>query len=94
MMRHEHDGLFYWKGDTEIDLLCRQGNDIKKLLQSAYEGLDNQKTLQREIRALEEGHKIYPKAEQMIITANIPKKMKIPKPIQVMPMWHFLLQKT
>jgi len=44
---------YYWEGETEVDFVLRRGHKVSELLNVCY-SLD-EKTLQREIKSLEEG---------------------------------------
>ena len=93
LLDSKQDGIFYWHGDTEVDLVSRQGMEISRLIQVTFAGLDNEKTLRREIRALEEAGKVYPNAKKLLVIFDVPNKLafKIPKTIEVVPVWWLLL---
>ncbi|MFI0347621.1 MAG: ATP-binding protein [Chthoniobacterales bacterium] len=77
---------------TEVDFLARYDNNTEELTQVCA-SLDSPETLQREIRALEDAHKIYPHARQLILTLE--SKMpfpSVPKKIQIMPAWQWMLK--
>ena len=91
-MRQENDGIFYWDHGTEIDLLIRQGIKVERLIQVVYEGLDDEKTFNREVRSLIEANEVYPKAEKIIVAAKIPQVIpEHPDYIKIVPMWKLLL---
>lgn len=93
LKQQRHHGIFYWKGHGEIDFVVRRGNTITHLIQVMLEGLEDTAVMAREISALQEGMKMFPQAKAMIITnqRNLPADLSIPKPIQLIPLWQFLL---
>lgn len=95
LSRQENDGIFYWKGLGEIDLVLREGTELTQFIQVAYDGLDDESVLTRETRSLVEAHEKYPNARKFLITATWPRNLSknIPDFIQVIPLWHFLLGK-
>lgn len=88
------DGLFYWQGKGEVDLLTRQGVEISRLVQVTFAGLDDPKTFQREISSLLEAGELYPNAEKLLIACELPKAYPndVPKGINIIPLWHALLK--
>ena len=52
LARDETDGLYYWRGEGEIDLVARRANSVERLVQVAWTGLDDPKIRRREIGAL------------------------------------------
>ncbi len=88
-----HDGIYYWDENVEVDLVLRQGSELTQFIQVVYDGLDDDKILNREIRSLVDVHEKFPKAEKLLITANWPQHLEkdIPDFIRVIPLWQFLL---
>lgn len=87
----EHDGIFYWKKNQEIDFVIKNGIDFSHFIQVAYD-IENKATLNREINALIEAHSIYPNAKKTLIIAQwteLPDD--IPAYIDIIPLWRFLL---
>ncbi len=89
-----HFEAFYWIGKGEIDLALQQGLIISDLIQTVYSGLENPKVLQREISSLQEAGQKFPKARKWLLAFEISKKLaiEIPKDIQLMPIWQYLLR--
>lgn len=85
------DGIFYWKGKQEIDFLIREGLDIKKIIQVAAD-LGKNKTLEREIQALQEANQIFPAAQQLLIFNKTLKLFSETLKIKMMPLWSVLLR--
>jgi len=94
LLSAEQDGLFYWHGDGEVDLLTRQGLEINQLIQVTYSGLDNKKTFQREINSLVAAGKIYSNAKKILVTFDTPQQFfeETPEDIEIIPLWQFLLR--
>jgi hypothetical protein len=93
LKQQRNHGIFYWKGHGEIDFVVRRGNSITHLIQVMAEGLEDAAVMTREISALQEGMEKFPQTKAMIITnqRNLPVDLSIPKPIQLIPLWQFLL---
>lgn len=90
--RRSNDGVFYWKKISEIDLIVREGNNVAALYQVAYGGLDNAKTLDRELSALAEAQKEFPKAEKyLIVDRLLTLKAALPSYVKMLPLWRFLI---
>jgi predicted AAA+ superfamily ATPase len=91
------DNIYYYKDDKcDIDLLVHRNNEVTKLVQVTYQGLDDPKTSAREINALQLGMKRFASAEAELIVCNFPadwQEISIPKNINVTPLWKFLLGK-
>ncbi|MBM3886917.1 ATP-binding protein [Candidatus Dependentiae bacterium] len=87
------DALYYWKDNGEIDLLTYRDSVINKVIQVMYEGLDNEKVMQRGIGALKEAKEHFPQAQALLIVGDIAGKLILPKNegIECVPLWHFLL---
>lgn len=92
MQRQKQDGIFYWKKNTEIDLVLRQGNKVMQWAQVVYEGLEKPEIQKRELNAFIEAEKIAPDAKQLLIAAKLGKqKLNLPEKIQLIPLWRYLL---
>ncbi len=93
LTRLTNDGIYYWKDKGEVDLVLREGTDLTKFIQVVYDGLENEKTLNREISSLIDAHEKFPRAEKILITAKWPQKLadNIPAFIEVIPLWRYLI---
>jgi len=86
--------IYYWKNEKqeEIDFVIKEGIKIKQLVQVCF-NIKNQKTKNREIKALVKGSKELKCDNLLIITddyeneENIDKKLKI----RFIPLWKWLL---
>ena len=94
IQRQGHDGLFYWKGVGEVDILTQDSNTVSGLYQVAFAGLTDQKVLQREFGALKEAGKQFKDADQQLITWAVDSKLnKNDYPdVAIKPLWQFLLE--
>ncbi|MFI5205930.1 MAG: hypothetical protein ACHQVK_03235, partial [Candidatus Paceibacterales bacterium] len=92
LTNNQHDVL-YWQGNGEIDLVLRRGLTVTDLIQAVYSGLDDAKVLQRELAALHEAGMQFPQAKKWLLTFDNPKQLpgEIPKDVQFLPLWHYLL---
>ncbi len=90
---NNHYEAYYWHDKGEVDLVLQKGIVITDLIQTVYSGLENPKVLQREIASLLEAEKIFPQAKLWLLTFEIPKQLpiEIPKNIQLLPIWQYLL---
>lgn len=86
-----HDGLFYWKGKHEIDLVVRRGNDAEKLVQTTWGDDEDPAVLSRELTALAEASREYPKAEQLLVTGGSGTQggLQPAEGVSVIPFWRF-----
>ena len=93
LRQKKHDGIFYWKKTGEVDLCLRHGNTITALIQVVADGLDNDEIFKRELNAIKEGLKKFPRAKALIITGQrvLTKNRHVDKNIQIVPLWQFLL---
>ena len=78
---------------TEVDFLARYPDGSEALIQSCA-SLDAPETVSREVRALEEARDTYPHARHYILTleSRLPFP-SVPKPIQILPAWQWMLKK-
>ena len=90
----QQDGLFYWKGNGEVDLVVRQGLAVKRLVQLTYEGLTELKVRQRETRSLIEAAEHFPEAETLLVAHTLPPDDAEEIEVPVMPFWRFLVSDT
>lgn len=72
LLREDSDGLFYWKGEGEVDLAVRRGLGIERLIQVTDEGLLDPASRRREIEALAEASGVFPGAEPLIVAGALP----------------------
>lgn len=72
LLREESDGLYYWKGEGEVDLAVRQGLGIARLIQVTDEGLLDPASRRREIDALLEASRAFPDAEPLVVAGALP----------------------
>lgn len=92
LLRNEHNQLYYWKGDGEIDLVTQDGASITGLYQVAYGGLEQTKVAAREFGALQKAIKLFTHAKPFLITWEVTDELKQQYPeINIMPLWQFLL---
>ncbi len=91
LAREQQDGLFYWKGEGEVDLVVRQGLAVKRLIQVTYEGLSEPAVRQRETRSLAEAAKRFPEAETLLVAHTLTSDDNEDIEVPVMPLWRFLV---
>lgn len=72
LLGERSDGLFYWKGEGEVDLAVRRGLGLERLIQVTDEGLLEPASRQGEIEALLEASRVFPDAELLVIAAAPP----------------------
>ncbi len=89
----EQDGLFYWKGEGEVDLVVRRGLTVKKLVQ-VTEGLTDSAVRQREVRSLVEGAARFPEAETLLVANVLPPDDAGELGVRVVPLWRMLVGET
>lgn len=88
LQRQFRNRLFYWKGSQEIDFVMQDGNSVSHCIQVAYDNLDNEKTLNRELAALEEAEAKFKQAKKQLIVGKIPASPSA----GMISLWVFLLQ--
>ncbi len=77
--------------ETEVDFLVRYPNGKENLIQVCT-SLHDSITLHREIHALEEAHKTYPRAQRLILTLESHLALpEIPRGIKLLPAWEWML---
>jgi len=87
--------IFYWKNQGEIDFVINRGASITTLIQVLADHLDNPAVFNREVNALREGMKAFPKAKPLIIIGqqSFPESAyQVGDSIQIAPLWQFLLE--
>jgi predicted AAA+ superfamily ATPase len=72
LLGEDSDGLFYWKGQGEVDLAVRRGLGIERLIQVTDEGLLDPVSRRREIEALVEASSVFPGAELLVVAGALP----------------------
>jgi hypothetical protein len=72
LLREDSDGLYYWKGEGEVDLAVRQGLGIARLIQITDEGLLDPASRHREVDALHEASRAFPDAEPLVVAGALP----------------------
>ncbi len=72
LLGQRSDGLFYWKGAGEVDLLVRRGLVPARLIQVTDEGLLDPTSRQREVAALREAARQFPGAAPLVIAGVLP----------------------
>ena len=70
LRRGRHDGLFYWKGKGEVDVVVRRGNDAARLVQVTWGGEMSPDALKREAAALTEAQEVFPGAERVCVVGE------------------------
>ena len=86
--------IYYWKNfqQEEIDFVIKEGLKIKQLIQVCYD-LSDEKTKQRELKALLKGSKELKCNNLLIITNNYEGEEKVEgRIIKHLPLWRWLLQ--
>ncbi|MGB9721901.1 MAG: ATP-binding protein [bacterium] len=85
--------LFYWKNpeQQEVDFVVKRGLKIEQIIQVAYR-LDDEKTKQREIKALKKAYKEFYCKNLLVITDRYEAREKFDKAVVVyMPLWKWLM---
>lgn len=93
LLRKKTDGIFYWKGEGEIDFLIQSGVAVSQLIQVAYAGLNRPEVAARELGGLQKAIKKFPMAKASVITwelGEVFNREQYPE-IEIVPLWHFLL---
>ena len=90
----DHDGIFYWKKENEVDFVIRQGVDITRVIQVTTDIEEQAHTLEREQKALVEIEQYFSEAEQSLIVGKMPKERDLKnKKIELISLLSFLLNK-
>ncbi len=79
------ENVFYWSGEGEIDFVIKEGTAVTQLWQVVAGGLDDKNVLARELKAIQEAKKIFPKAVPFIVTKN-PSIIRQKLPYKVIPL--------
>lgn len=93
LARRANDGLYYWLGSCEVDIAVRRGNEIRQLVQVAYD-LEGSEVWQRELAALAEAKQAWPLAERRLIAgraSDLPDDLQN-EDAEVTHLWHFLIE--
>lgn len=90
LMRERHDGLFYWKGEGEIDLAIRHGLSLRSLIQVTDEGLLDPNARRRELRPFAEAAVALPHAEPLVVAGALPAPGTGDLGVRVMALGRFL----
>jgi uncharacterized protein len=90
LLRERHDGLFYWKGEGEVDLAVRRGLGLRTLLQVTDEGLLEPAARGRELKALGEAAVAFPHAEPLVVAGALPPPGTGELGVRVMALGRFL----
>jgi predicted AAA+ superfamily ATPase len=77
---------------NRIDFIVREGNTITQIWQVVVEKLEEPEVLERELQAIAEAKKIFPKAEAFIVSKTLPEQ-PLSIPYKMIPLWLFLLEK-
>ena len=88
-LRRKSDEVYYYKQTQEVDLYIK--TDKEYLVNVAYQ-IEDEKTFQREIKALEEGMRYFNLTKSYLITSEREEIVKTESgSIEVIPMWKWLL---
>ncbi len=91
--RSDHDGLFYWQDDVEVDFAVRRGLSIRSLIQVASEGLERDTVRTRELRSLERARSVFPQAERFLVAGSLPDAAaSASSEVRWIPLWRFLTE--
>ena len=89
-LRRKSREVYYFKQTQEVDLYIR---DDKEYLVNVSYAIEDEKTLQREVKALLEGMAYFKVNISYLVTANRDEMIEIEgKKIVVVPMWQWLLE--
>lgn len=88
LAREPNDGLYYWKGSQEVDLVVRSANDVARLVQVTLGDDPTGKAQTRELQALQEGGAAFPSARRELVTRGaLPAASEH---LSATPLWRFL----
>lgn len=90
LLQERYDGLFYWKGEGEVDLAVRRGLGLRSLIQVTDEGLLEPAARRRELEALREAALAFPHAEPMVVAGALPAAGTGELGVRVMTLGRFL----
>lgn len=88
-----HDGLHYWRRETELDLVVSVGNRVGAVVQVAAEGLERREVLARELRSLERAAEVFPHARRLLVVDRLPAGdpgPQMPPGVELVPLWRGL----
>jgi len=89
-LRRKSREVYYFKQTQEVDLYMKE--DKEYLVNVSY-AIEDEKTLQREVKALLEGMVYFKLDSSYLVTANRDETIEIEgKKIVVVPMWKWLLE--
>ncbi len=99
--RTDHDGLFYWADEVEVDFAVRRGLSIRSLIQVVAEGLEKDTVRTRELRSLKRARTVFPQAEMFLVAGSLPDASPLPEApreesttagpeVRWIPLWRFL----
>ena len=89
-LRRKSQEVYYFKQTQEVDLYIREE---KEYLVNVSYAIEDEKTLQRELKALLEGMNYFKLDSSYLVTANRDETIEIEgKKIVVIPMWKWLLE--
>ena len=94
LMATARSNIYYWRKDQEIDFVVHEGNQVQQLIQVMYGGLDDTKSLQRELKALAEARQEFPSATAELYVFDIPTDFSveaIDSEITIKSIWRWLL---
>ena len=89
LLRSKNNNIYYFSDQGEVDFVVKNGTQVTKLIQVAYEGLDHEKTFSREMGALMNAAEKFPDADRWLLTDQMPERL--PTEVDVIPFWKFFL---
>ncbi|MEW6741528.1 MAG: DUF4143 domain-containing protein [Planctomycetota bacterium] len=90
-MRRTSRDLFYWAASGELDLLERRGRRVAPLVQCCHQIGEDHDILAREIASLQEASRQSAGAKAVLVVERNPPKTAVPRDIETVPLWRFLL---
>ena len=91
-LKRRQKDIFYFTGKGECDFVIKQGLHITEAIQVTY--LLNNENLEREVEGLQEVRKEYKLSTTILLYYDIEINQKqIPKEVQLIPVWKWLLGK-
>jgi predicted AAA+ superfamily ATPase len=70
LRRTGDDGLSYWKGQGEVDLVVRRERAVQRLIQVTWDDGSDPAVRRRELAALAEAGGLFPQAERVCVTGE------------------------
>lgn len=92
LRRRASDGIFYWAGRHEVDLVVRRSNRVEEIVQVVFDRLEDEAVRAREIGGLDEAARRFPKARRLLVTGG--RGPESSPELEVVPLWRFLLGET